>query len=380
MFERVFALLVTCVAASQLVAAEPLTEDSQKQVILHLVGQLDDEHYQTRDAAGKRLLSYGDAATEPLFLAVRSGSLERANRALQLLAQLAHPKDPDIEDPAMKSLEEVAAMRITSKSALAAKCLREVIVQRSDIAKSKLREAGVSIAFGSLVIDAKAGLKMMHVRVPVNFTGTADDLRWLAWITDVEYLVAGGPKVDGAMLRQIARMPNLHSIALHRAPNLRSEDLSELNRLSFIQHLELMYMNLGEPLVASLNSLKKLQSIRLFGVPLDDETLGRIADNQPTVLDGYSAFGAFLGVSCSSFLAECVVEGVSENSAAQAAGLTPGDVIIQLGAFPVRNYPSLRAAIAQFPVDQPIEIQLWRLINAEKQLIKLTVTLRGTEP
>jgi hypothetical protein len=385
---RVLLALVICCSLDPALAetppaAGPATSEAEattpEQKIQELVQQLDDGQYQTREAATKKLLSLGMEAAEPLAQAVRSGSLERANRSLYLLAQLARPQDPAVENPALQALQALAALRTTAKSSLAARYIRDVFNQQTEIATTQLVNLGIQVEDGDLQINSQRR-REIHLRIPPEFKGTAHDVRWVSWLSHVEYLVAGGPSIDGSMLEQLVRMPDLKVIALHRTPSLRAEDLLKLKAMNNIVHLELMYMDVGDGLVDVLAKLPLRGSIRVFGVPLSDEALQRLRQIMPLALENYSKSGAFLGVSGNSVEAVCRVTEVTNGSAAQIAGLRPEDIIIKLGEFPIRDYAQLRATIGTIPVGKPVDIEVIRNENGTPQVMKLPVRLSGAQP
>jgi hypothetical protein len=284
-----------------------------------------------------------------------------------------------VENPALQALQALAELRTTAKSSLAARYIRDVHAQQTEIAITQLTSIGLRVDDGDIQINSQRR-REIHLRIPPEFTGVAQDLRWVTWLSNIEFLVAGGPSIDGKMLDQLSKMPDLKVIALHRTPNLKADDLLKLAAIGNIVHLELMYMDVGDGLVEVLGKLPLRGSIRVFGVPLSDEALNKLRQAMPMAVENYSRSGAFLGVSCNPTEPICRITEVTNESAAQAAGLRPEDIIIKLGEFPIRDYSQLRATIGNIPVGKPIEIEIIRNDSGIQQVLKLPVRLSGAQP
>ncbi len=256
---------------------KPSAERQETEQIEAWIDQLDDPKYQTREAATMHLRSRGVQTIDALLVAVRSGSLERSRRAMQIITEFAKPRDPGMENPALAALEKIASWQVASASSNAKQSIEQIRMEQFELAIQELATVDATVDHGEMMI-ANTRQARLHLRLPVEFKASAEDVRWVSWLYGIEDAVIQGPNIDDEVLTQIARMPDLTRLVIYRATRLTNQGLVPLKQAKQLQHLELNFLNLPEG-TGEIVATFPLHSLRVLGptpVEKDIEALRKL--------------------------------------------------------------------------------------------------------
>jgi hypothetical protein len=136
----------------------------------------------------------------------------------------------------------------------------------------------------------------------------------------------------------------------------------------------------GEEAVPFLLSLESLERIEFYGTPVSNESLKKLRDGLPNLIDiDVRPGGALLGIVGSRLVAAApqggaLVHQVQVGGAAEKAGLRPGDVITGLNDQQVEDFEDLTQQLADFAPGQPARLTVIRPSQAAGPAIVLDVT------
>jgi hypothetical protein len=277
------ALAVAC-GLPQLRAAGPTPAE-----IASWIEQLGSPEFARREAASKSLLATGSPAVEPLAAAVRVGDLEVASRGIEILRDML--TDTPAAEAAEAALERCAESGSSAAARLAAAALAFHQLDRAAAARTRLEELGA--IFHDEPIVELAGL---NVELGRGWKGADDDLR------------------------ELTRLPRLEAVSIHGVP-LDARAAAVIGRLHGLRRLELFGTGLDEAAVAVL-------SAKLPGTEIDVRRGGK------------------LGVGGLPFGGGCEIQTVQPGSAADQAGIRPGDTVLTLDGQPIISFDDLTARLA----------------------------------
>ena len=191
------------------------------------------------------------------------------------------------------------------------------------------------------------------------FRGDAQSLTWIRYLKSVEVVSLEGPIVSAELLGIVAQMPGVKKVLISEA-TLTPDDLLPLKEIAELQHLELTYMPVTDEFVPALCQLPLTQSLRLYGTDVTEkgeEELTRLLDG----LEIYRSNGGFLGIA-SPATGEVVVTKVVRESAAHKAGIQLQDKIVEIQDKPIKNFTALRATLADYRPDEPVQVKVIRQV------------------
>ena len=271
------------------------------------IEQLGAPQFARREAAAKNLLGAGRPALKPLAVAVKAGDLEVASRGVEILREML----------AVESLAEQA------EAALEA-CAEE--------SQTAARLAAAALEFHQFGQAAAA-------RARLESLGAVFRERPLAELVGDEVEIGRSWKGSGDDLRELARLPRLRAVALHG-------------------------VRLDERGVAILGRLRRVERFELFGTGLSDEAVAALAVKLPAAEIDVRR-GGKLGVGALAFGGPCEIQTVEPGSAADQAGVRPGDVVVAIDGVAVADFEALTARVSgRIPGDT----------------IRVTVARRGGDP
>jgi hypothetical protein len=271
------------------------------------IEQLGAAQFARREAASKQLLAAGRPAIEPLAVAIRGGDLEVASRGVEILREMLAVEP--LAEPAEAALEACAE---ESKAAarLAAAALEFHQVGQAAAARERLESLGA----------------VFHERPLVELAGE-----------EVEF--GRGWKGSGGDLRELTRLPRLRAVAFHG-------------------------VRLDERGAALLGRLQRVERIELFGTGLGDAAIAALEAKLPDAEIDVRR-GGKLGVGALAFGGPCEIQTVEPGSAADQAGVRPGDVVVAIDGVAVADFEGLTTRVSgRIPGDT----------------IRLTVARRGGDP
>jgi len=252
------------------------------------ISQLGAPQFARREAASRSLLAAGQPAVEPLARAIQGSDLEVASRGIEILRDM-------LDEPSVAPAAEAALERCAEEAAAAARIAESVLAfhrqGRTAAARSRLESLGAVIHERPAAV--MAGLE---VELGRGWKGTGDDLR------------------------ELTRLPRLEGLAFHGVP-------------------------LGERDLAVVARLHGLRRVELFGTGLSDQAVATLAAKLPDAQIEVRR-GGKLGVGALAFGGRCEIQTVEPGSAADQAGVRPGDVIVAVDGAPVADFDALTARMA----------------------------------
>jgi hypothetical protein len=257
------------------------------------IADLNDDRFHVREAATERLRHAGAEAIEPLRAAAQQGNLEVMVRAVGVLQSLAADEDRTLARRAKAALEELAADRITAASQYAAAALGALRVVEQKRAVEDLFALGGAFGSGS---------------------------------------IPGGPTTPS-------------HVELKKSWRGGDERLDVLRHLVQMDRLSIYGSHITDAAVPHLAVLKNLRRLELYGTRISDAGLERLRAALPaTEID--IRRGGLLGVRGQPSDVVCRFTDVAPGTAAERAGLQPGDVVLQCEGQPVADFKALTAIIA----------------------------------
>lgn len=279
-------------------AAEPPADE-----ISAWIGQLGASQFARREAASKRLLAAGLPAVEPLARAIQGEDLEVASRGIEILRDLL---DDQEAGPAAESALEDCADRDVVAARVAESALAFHRQGRGAVARSRLE------ALGAVFRDHPAAVAAgVEVEIGRDWKGTGDDLR------------------------ELTRLTRLERLAFHGVP-------------------------LDEQGLAVVSRLRSLRGVELFGTGLGDEAVAALAAKLPDVQIEVRR-GGKLGVGALAFGGRCEIQTVEPGSAADQAGVRPGDVVLAVDGAAVADFDALTARVAGRGPGERVRLSVARL-------------------
>ena len=351
-------------------AAKPSPKPSadSRQSIEYWIEQLDDDRYLRREAATEELIDAGPAVVEPLSEVLKSGDLEVTERAISVLQRIALTQPPAEDGGAWGKLRDLADSGAGSGAARAIVSVQEIREARGEQASRKLADAGVFIGMSEFVVQNASKLRPV-VQLGDQWNGDTEPLQWLRWISHIKYARVEGKALRGDVLTEVARMPDVHTLALMDG-SVAVDALATLEAMPHIHTLELRYVPLTESHAQVLARLPVRVSLSLMGTGLDREIVRRMREELPGLQIEFKQ-GGFLGVLCIDGFNACRISSVVEGSAAHDAGLIPGDIIIGLDEAKVDTFRDLQDAINQHMPGDSITIRYLRGGEVQSATVEL---------
>jgi membrane-associated protease RseP (regulator of RpoE activity) len=265
-----------------------------------------------------------------LAAAGKSDKLEVSTRAIGVLSRFLQANDAQTELAAETALEEIASGRVSSSASHAESALAGYRGSRQERAIAKLRQLG---AEANSITLSSGEIAPVRIAIGEGWRGTADDL-------------------------------------------------ASLKRISSLQALSI-YVKTGDEAVKHIAPLRSLGTLELYGTGISDEGVKQIAAALPAArIDRRK--GGMLGVAGLPGVVGggCLVNGVQAGSAAERAGLQPGDVITHFEGKAVDDFDSLTKLISEKSGGDTIKVDIRRDNETLKKEVKLgqwknSTTFRG---
>lgn len=285
-------------------AAEPTTD--QPIDVAACIGQLASPQFAQREDAARQLVQAGRAALPPLERAIAAGDLEVTTRAVEIVREMMDADDEELTAAARRFLERLAEQEVSPVARLAESALEFQLVGMAQAARERLEACGVVIRDRGPL----GGGRGLEVEFNAAWRGTIDDWRQLPLLRGVGMVSVHGVKLD-------------------------------------------------EPVVAVLGRLRSVRRIDLFGTGVDDAQATALRTRLPeTEIDIRK--GGKLGVGCDALGGPCVITLVQPGSAADRAGIRPGDVVAAADGAPVGSFTELTAKLAEHGPGDPVKLAIVR--------------------
>ncbi len=284
---RFFVVLIAMLAA---MSNERFASAATPADVARWVNDLGSPQFARREAASKALLETGRPAVGPLAEAIQKGDFEVASRGIEIVRDMLTSDDEELVADAERLLER-SAEDGGRASRLAAAALEFHQVGTAASARERLERLGA--VFRERPFVEQAGVE---VEFGSSWKGTTDDLRQLSQIRGLAGVGFHGVKLDAAAVAVIGR-------------------------------------------------LRRLEQVELFGTGLSDEVIAGLASKLSDARIDVRK-GGKLGVGAPAFGGPCEIRTIEPGSAADQAGIRPGDVIVAVDGRPVENFAGLTGRVA----------------------------------
>ncbi len=376
-------LLISVVPADKAAAQERSGEEQSGEVTVataskdtaaYWITQLSHEHYLRREKASQKIKQLGPAVIPDLVTAMNQGDLEVLERSVAVISEFAISLEPADDGNAWITLKNMAENSVGRRALAAKAAMDEVAESRSERAEGLLVAAGLFIGDGDFSVAASQRLLPL-VEVGDGWNGDVKVLRWLEWAGGIGHESKSGKAIQGGVLRNVARMPDLTAIAIVNSDAAVDDEVfSSLSDMERIESLDIRYVNLSEQQGEIISRLPLRTSLTLMGTNITSAAVEKIRSRLPG-LEIQFRQGGFLGVSCYPEERECRVNMVYPNTAAADAGLMFRDIIIGAGENEISDFSTLQKTINKYQAGDEIEIRFLR----GGKLLKAKVTLRRLE-
>ena len=285
------------------------------------VAELGSPQFARREAAAKALREAGRPALAPLATALESGDFEVASRGIEIVRELLAGDDIDLAAAAEQLLER-SAERGGQPGRLATAALEFHQVGMAAAARERLESLGA--VFRERPFVEQAGIE---VEFGAGWKGGVEDLR------------------------QLARLRGLSAVGFHG-------------------------IRLDPAALAVIGRLGRLERLELFGTGLDDAALAALAAKLPAARIDVRK-GGKLGVAALAFGGPCEIRTIEPGSAADQAGIRPGDVVVAVDDVPIADFDGLTARVAGRGPGERVRLSVSRsgAANGDPQRLEFTVKL-----
>jgi hypothetical protein len=311
-----------------------------------------------RETATENLVLAGVASVQPLLDAMQGRQLlERDMRAVFVLKQIALSADPAAQDAARDALARVATLRPGTASQNAIQTLATLSTIREKRALDEL----VALGANSDPDPTDPFGARYHLRFDDQWKGKDEDLRRLPLLVNMSQLTFAGSKVKGEWLSNLREIP-LVAISINRAP-IEDESLANLANLPQLRLVELKYVPVGNASLVHLAKLKNSALLRLYGTSITPDGAAELQRQLGQGVEVDHRLGAFLGISAGIHQLGCMITDVRPKTAASAAGLMLGDIIVTYGGSRVYDFDGLTKLISMNRPNDEVELQFVRNVE-----------------
>ncbi len=332
------------------------------------VDDLGHDQYLRREKASRKLIEIGPVAIGSLVEATRSGDLEVIERALEVITEIAMVNAPADDGGAWDRLSALAATGTGQSASRAELALSEIRAHRAAQARAALKAAGIFVGVDEFVVRSLAQHRLI-VRIDDNWDGETQSLQWLRWLDGIENAHIAGKAVSRDVLQQVVKIPELKSIAIVDA-TVDESTLEPLKQLTRILSLEFRYVALKDEYRDLLSSLPIRASLELMGTGISAEVVESMRQALPGLQITHRQ-GGFLGVQCMDADDVCEISKVLPDSAAEQAGLIPGDVIVEVDSAPISRFRDLQQEINKHVPGDEMEVKFRRAGQIKSVQLKL---------
>jgi hypothetical protein len=327
------------------------------------VNDLGHDQYLRRENANRKLVAIGTPAVQPLAAAMNTGDLEVIERAIDVITEIGFTKAPSDDGGAWDQLSRIATVGTGQKASRAQSALSEIRAHRATQALAALKSAGVTITTDKVFALSSPPQPRFVVTIGETWNGELESLQWLRWLDGIDNAQVKDKAGSRAVIEQVVKIPNLKSISFVDAI-VDESSLEPLKELKRIESLEFRYSDLKDEYGDLIASLPIRSSLELTRTGISKE----VVESMQQTLSGLEIMyrqGGFLGVQCTSrdsvgTPTPCQITSVVPRSAAQKAGLLPGDIIVHVGTSEVRQFADLQQEINRHIPGDDIEVKLRR--------------------
>lgn len=301
-FALVLAQLLTAASASQ--DAPPPKDEA----IRGWIAQLVDARFSVRQEAVENLRQAGSTAIPALRDAAEHGDLETVFQAVRLLADLSRAEDETAAHAARQALTVLARPRVTLAAEQAAAALDALAAIDERRALAAVFSLGA--IYGSGTNNGESAQEVpSHLWLDKDWKGQDDGLRWLKFLRRVDYVsIHGGVVSDEA--------------------------------------------------IAYLKPLSRLKKLELYGTKISAQGLAQLREALPAVELDFRR-GGMLGVA-GPREGICQFTTVRPGSGAEAAGIRPGDIVVECEGKSIEIFEHLTAIISDKAPGEKLSLLILR--------------------
>ncbi len=340
-----------------------LADDEPKpsnQEIKDWIDDLGSDEYSKRQLATIKLGNRKNDSMPFVIEAIANATGEKADRLFQFISSIAAEPYSDSGKIAFDTLNDLAVSRTTSKSMRAEKILQVIGAEQRDLALNLLDTCRIPLRDRRLQVMSSNPDIQQPLVIDRQFSGSAEDLVCLRWLTNVQFAKLEGPRISREVLQQVIGLPHLKKLQLIDT-ELTAEDLTLLREAPDLDLLEIVYSPIGDEAVDTLLSLPVWGNLYLFGTKLTP------SGNQSlkSQLDGVDLFisrGGFLGVR--AFGNSTVIDEVVDGGAAKRDGLLRGDKMLSVNGRAILLFDDLRKELANFADGETVTIEIERTLRS----------------
>jgi hypothetical protein len=137
------------------------------------------------------------------------------------------------------------------------------------------------------------------------------------------------------------------------------EDFAKVRLLHDVNRISLIGAQFKDEVVTDLLAMQGVTDIDLYSTKISQAGLDELREKFHGVLD--IRVGAKLGITAQDLpLQQCVIISVSPGSAAEKAGILPGDIVTVCDGQAVDSYPKLTSIIAEKAPGDTLELEVTR--------------------
>lgn len=332
--------------------------------------ELQNLSYPTREEASDFLTAH-PKQTIPLIMArlnadkppSEAAEPEGVMRMLTLLSSWAVDPTTEVGRDAVHALEKLSEGTSTVTAIRAQNLLLELMLNYSETVERQLRDSGVIIEYVAVQVLTAQGLPQKILRIDENYHGSPEDLEIIRWLVGIKLINARGASINGPILKQLVKMPELEVLQLREVP-LNQEELDAIRTIRNLKTLELLYCNLPSDSVFTLAELPITHSLRLFGSSLSSESVADLKEQ----LEGVEFIfgrGGFLGIKTNGD--SNIIREIVKNGAADLAGLRTEDQIVSINKVPIAKFSEIRIELAKYAPTDKISVDILRRVPQTNQ-------------
>ncbi|TWU47993.1 PDZ domain-containing protein [Rubripirellula reticaptiva] len=353
-------LFAAAIAATTTSTAQDKPQAEQKSgegSIAYWVTQLASDHYLRRETAAQKLAQAGPSAIPDLIQVMQTGDLEVVERASNVITEIAVSGSPQEDGGAWDKLNELKSGTVGRVASRAQTAVDEIRKHRSVQARTELNSAGVFVGIDEFVIQARSQPSLI-VQIDEKWNGDVEALQWLKWLDGIPNARVKGPAIEGTVLAQITKVPDLKSLAIVDG-TVDDEVLQPLLEMNPLNDLEFRYVRLNDEQAEKIATMPVRVSMNLMGTGLSAEKVESMRASAPGLAIDHRQ-GGFLGVTCQDSFDICEISSVIAKSAAEDAGLIRGDVVLKLDDTVVTRFKDLQDAINQHIPGDTVKVTFQR--------------------
>jgi hypothetical protein len=320
------------------------------------IEELASENYSARESATRKISRHLEMALPMVIEAAESRSGLESENLLHFLGFVGANALSTPGQQAYASLKTIATERTTHRAVVAQKILEGIAMQMRDMAAERLRSVGVACEDRFLSVLTRQREVKNALVIDSRFSGTDDDLLFLKWLFDVQFVKLEGPKITPSVLQQVAQLPKLNSLQLIDT-RLVGEDIRCLTEAPDLELLEILYTPLDDSSIPILEQLPIFGDLQLFGTKLSPQG----AKDVVARIDSANVFvgrGGFLGITCEP--SSLIIREVIPDGPANRAGIRTLDKLLKIEGIAISNFDELRRELAKSADGETVTVEFER--------------------